>query len=125
MEAKKLHFLDCLCAITPQNRDLTLFDVRRKMIEWPFAIAEPLEPVGLVGGADFGRYVNPILIRGAPYAHHIITQSPPPPIFRPSYSLLHLTLKGGSIRISENFEVTFFLRRQKKCLGITSDKEMQ
>ena len=47
---------------------------------------------------------------------------PPPPIFRPSYSLLHLTLKGGSIRISENFEVTSFLRRQKKCRGITTHR---
>ena len=53
MEAKKLHFLDCLCALTPQNRDLTLFDVRRKTIEWPFAIAGPLEPVGLVVGGRF------------------------------------------------------------------------
>ena len=51
MEAKKLHFLDCLYALAPQNRDLTLFDVRRGMIEWPFAIAGPSEPGNRGGGA--------------------------------------------------------------------------
>ena len=35
-----------------------------------WAIAVPPSP-------DFGSYVNPIRIRGADYAHHIITPSPP------------------------------------------------
>ena len=42
----KIAFFRLPYALAPQNRDLTLFDVRsrRGMIEWPFAIAGPSEP---------------------------------------------------------------------------------
>ena len=42
--SQKIAFFRLPYALAPQNRDLTLFDVRRGMIEWPFAIAGPSEP---------------------------------------------------------------------------------